>query len=89
MPPEWYEINGAALTERLKKRRGDMLRAAGEFYETLAEEVNVHGTDRDERARIQRFDDGSPDAHRATRDQGDPLCGNIIHNLISGDGIRR
>jgi len=59
LPAEWYAINGEALAARLEKRRANLLEATERYYRHLAAEVNVHGTDRDEVARIRRFDDGT------------------------------
>jgi hypothetical protein len=58
MRPEWHARGGAALAERLKRRRNDLERAIGDCYRYLAGEVNVHGTDRDEVARIRRSSNG-------------------------------
>jgi hypothetical protein len=54
LPPELYSMNGDELRTALRARRGDLRRAAAEFYEILAGEVNVFGTDEPERARIER-----------------------------------
>jgi len=59
LPPEWYARNGEALARRLKSRRDDIPDATLRYYRFLAGEVNVHATNRDEVARIRRFDDGA------------------------------
>jgi hypothetical protein len=59
LPPEWYELNGELLARRLKSRRDDIPEATERYYEFLAGEINVHGTNEDEVARIHRFDDGA------------------------------
>lgn len=45
MPVEYHALNAEALTRRLQNRRDDLVRAAGAFYEDLAPEVDVYGTD--------------------------------------------
>ena len=59
LQPEWYALNGEWLARKLKSRRDDIPRATEDYYRFLAGEVNVHGTHRDEVARIRRFDDGA------------------------------
>jgi hypothetical protein len=57
-PPEWYAVNGEELAEKLKRRRDGLEEAVERYYRYLAGEVNVHGTDRDEVARIRRSEEG-------------------------------
>jgi hypothetical protein len=58
LPAEWQATAGDRLRTTLRARR-DALPAFGErFYEWLATEVDVHGTDEDDRAVITRYDDG-------------------------------
>ncbi len=59
MPPEYYDVNGPKLASTLKKRRDKLLDAAERYYKHLAARVDIHGTNRDERAKIQHFDEGS------------------------------
>jgi hypothetical protein len=58
LPPEWHALNGKALAARLKRRRDDLERAVEEYYLHLAGAVNVHGSDLDEEARIERLSSG-------------------------------
>ena len=58
LPTEWRIKEGARLRSTLRARRDGLPAFASRFYEWLASEVNVHGTDEDERATITRHDDG-------------------------------
>lgn len=58
LPAPWYALGGAELEAMLKKRR-DGLRAAGSvFYDRLARRVDVHATNRDDRAEVARLAGG-------------------------------
>ncbi|MGI9043912.1 MAG: hypothetical protein ACR2GK_07270 [Gemmatimonadaceae bacterium] len=58
LPPEWRVIEADRLRTTLRARRDGLTSFANEFYEWLATEVDVHGTDQDEHALITRHDDG-------------------------------
>lgn len=59
MPREWYAVRGQELGETLRKRRDNLEEAIMRYYRYMAREVNIHGTNRDEVAHVQRGDDGS------------------------------
>jgi hypothetical protein len=59
MPPEWYAIDGAQMTNDLRQRRDGIVEYARKFYLHLADRVDVRGTDRADLARLQHLDDGS------------------------------
>jgi hypothetical protein len=59
MPPEWYAIDGAILAKEIKQRRDGIVGYAWRFYLQLADRVEVRGTDRDDLATVQHFEDGS------------------------------
>jgi hypothetical protein len=59
MPPEWYPLDGPRMVAALKQRLATLVKEADVFYQHLAEEVDVQGTDAPELARIQRLGDGS------------------------------
>jgi hypothetical protein len=54
LPPAYAPIDSARLAGALKRRRDAIPEAAGRFYRHLAGEVEVHGTDRDEVAVVER-----------------------------------
>jgi hypothetical protein len=61
LPPEWRARNSdvTKLRTRLRSRRDLIPRTARDFYDWLATEVDVHGTDEAERATIERLNNGS------------------------------
>ncbi len=61
MPPEYFALEGEELAAALKARRDALPAAAAELYRLVAREVDVHATDKDERAEIVRHPDGSVD----------------------------
>jgi hypothetical protein len=54
LPPEMYSMNGDELRSALITRRDRLTDVAGEFYDILAGEVNVFGTNDPERVVITR-----------------------------------
>lgn len=60
IPPEWRARRGEVdrLRSRLRARRDRIPDIASDFYDWLATEVDVHGTDQAERAVIERLNDG-------------------------------
>lgn len=58
MPAEYMRVAGEELAVALKARRDALPEAAMELYEIVAREVDVHATDKAERAVIERFADG-------------------------------
>ncbi|HEX8904204.1 MAG TPA: hypothetical protein VF771_05140, partial [Longimicrobiaceae bacterium] len=68
MPPEYFALRGEELASVLKARRDGLPQIAAEFYRFLAREVDVHTTDKPERAEIVRQADGSVDVTVHTRD---------------------
>lgn len=56
MPSEVYKEAGAEIISKLKSRRGQLLSVANEYYQVLADEVTVKGSDKKEFFKIERFD---------------------------------
>ncbi len=56
MPPEMFQVGGEKMFTMLKARRDNLNDAANEFYELLADVVDVYGSDKPERVEI-RFPD--------------------------------
>ena len=54
MPPPYYRVSGEKIAAKLKSRRDQLPRMAEEFYETLADIVEIHGSDRADFAEIVR-----------------------------------
>jgi hypothetical protein len=59
LPEPYYRLDGATMAGRLKARRDRLPEAARNLYELLAREVEVHGSDEPDSARITRQEDGS------------------------------
>ncbi|MEX0907437.1 MAG: hypothetical protein WD054_03825, partial [Gemmatimonadota bacterium] len=59
MPPEFPSEAAAVIRSGLTERRDNLDAFALEFYDWLASEVDVRGTDEDDRADIERRPDGS------------------------------
>ena len=58
MPPEWYAVGGARLVSDLRARRERLPEVAQEFYEHLAQRVDVYMTNRSERIEAARRPNG-------------------------------
>jgi hypothetical protein len=58
MPPEYYRIVGRQMAAKLKARRNLLPGAARKFYEILAKDSEVIGTDKADSAQISRAGDG-------------------------------
>lgn len=79
LPPEYYARGGHQLVERLRARRAALPEAAASFYRQLAAEVDVHATDEEDIAEVERFPDGSMELRiarggkRSTAPRGAPF----------------
>lgn len=58
LPASHYELRGSFLETGLKSRRDQLVTASLEFYRLISRQVDVTGTDRDERALIEHLTDG-------------------------------
>jgi hypothetical protein len=54
LPPEHYAIQGKTLATSLRSRRDHLEETARRYYRLLAEQVDVHGTDGNDDARLTR-----------------------------------
>jgi hypothetical protein len=59
MPAEIYEVSGGEILEKLKVRVKDLDLYVEEFYEGLAKEADVVGSNKDEYFEVLRQEDGS------------------------------
>ncbi len=59
MPPQWYAIDGAQMTNDLRARRDGIVAYARKFYLHLADRVDVRGSDRADLAEVRHLEDGS------------------------------
>ena len=58
MPTEHYALVGPALEAKLRARRDELPMAARHFYDIVFRYADIHGTDTDEVAMIERVDGG-------------------------------
>jgi hypothetical protein len=66
LPAPWYAHDGARMAEKLRSRRDLLPRVARELYALLADEVEVHGTDRADHVDILRGADGVVEVRMTT-----------------------
>ncbi|MBI4539378.1 MAG: BamA/TamA family outer membrane protein [Gemmatimonadetes bacterium] len=79
-PEPAYRLNGAALARALQRRRDTLRDMAARYYRILAEYPDVHATDEDEIARIERLEDGAVRLMIATvRDPERPYFERTFH----------
>lgn len=71
LPEEYRRITSGRTAEALKNRLRRLPEAARKFYEQLAEDVEIHGSDRDETATLSPIGDGLIRV-RVTDKDGDP-----------------
>ncbi len=61
LPPEHYALKGKTLAATLRQRRDHLLDAARRYYDLLAQQVDVHATNGDDRALVTRGPKGDVD----------------------------
>jgi hypothetical protein len=59
LPPEHYALKGSTLAAALRARRDHLLEATRGYYNLLAKQVDVHGTDAADEASLTREPDGA------------------------------
>jgi hypothetical protein len=70
LPPEYYARAGAEIAATLRARRDQMPEVAGRYYHVLAQEAEVHGTDKRDRLDVERLPDGRLAVALSTEDGG-------------------
>lgn len=56
LPPEVYPISGSVIINKLKARRNDLTEYASRYYEFLAKDVDIPGTEKKEVFIVSRID---------------------------------
>jgi surface antigen Omp85-like protein len=84
LPPEWYAKGGARLASDIKARRNGLPRAAMQFYERLADDVDVYMSNRDDLAEAKRLPNGDLDVRVSLlgpdgRAAGEPYYSRVFH----------
>jgi hypothetical protein len=72
LPEAYFKKNGATLAHALRQRRDHLPEMARRFYGLLAEEVDVHATDRSDAATVERGRGGTMTV-QLSRDGGAPF----------------
>jgi len=57
MPMEWYKLEGQYLIDIIKSRRDQLKEASDEYYELIAETVDIFGSNKSEYVEVNRLDD--------------------------------
>lgn len=83
LPPEYYAKNGATLTRVLKVRRDRWEDIARRFYDHLAGEVNVYGSDRADHASIVR-DGAFVEVTMSAKPKGEKAMRPYFHRRFDG-----
>ncbi|HEY8468992.1 MAG TPA: BamA/TamA family outer membrane protein [Longimicrobiales bacterium] len=82
LPEPYRAREGALLARNLRARRDSLQKISTKWYEYLAEDVDVHGTDEPDRLEVTRLADGTVDVRLYTAAPG-PFA------AIDGDGAGR
>ena len=72
LPPEYYRMNGGALTRALERRRDHLPEITGRYYALLAGVVEIHGTDDRDVAEVERLGGGRVAVRLSARAAADP-----------------
>jgi hypothetical protein len=72
LPPEHHRLQSAPLTAALRARRDRLPEAAKRYYELLAEDVDVHGTEEADQAQLTRTPNGGIELTLSRRGDGTP-----------------
>jgi hypothetical protein len=56
LPPEVYPISGPEIAAKLKSRRDQLHKAAAIYYDVLARDVDITGSDKHEKFEVNRID---------------------------------
>ncbi len=71
-PPGMYAVSGERIVQELGQRRDALQRAASDFYEILAGEVEVHASDAAETVWVTGMEGGAVEVVLAERREGAP-----------------
>lgn len=71
LPEEYRQIASDRIAHALKNRRRHLESAARKFYEQLAQDVEIHGSDKDDLVTLKRFGAGLIEVRMTDKD-GDP-----------------
>ncbi len=79
MPPEWFTLDGVRLIADLKGRRDALPGIATQYYEHLADRVDLYLTDQPERVEVKRLANGDATVTVAREGAGGPSFRRTFH----------
>lgn len=79
LPDAVYRLQGESLARKLKKRRDNLHKAARKFYEVLAEEVLIVGTDDVDRFEVVRLNDDETEVTVRRKSDGKVTYHRVFH----------
>jgi len=87
MPPEMYKIEGQNLFEMLKSRRGQLVKAAEEFYELISDVTDIYGSNENEFAEIKVLSEKTIDLklYSKDKDSGNGKSGPLYERRFNSD----
>lgn len=85
LPPSYRKIEGATLEARLRSRRDKLPQIATEFYELLAQRVDLRGTGRADVVTIGHRDNGDVAIAITSRGESAPYRQRVFHPDETGE----
>ncbi|MBC5773093.1 hypothetical protein H8S95_03380 [Pontibacter sp. KCTC 32443] len=85
LPASVYQLEGKELAEMLKSRRNTLDKAAREFYEALAEEVTIRGTDKDDIFEVERLNNKEIKVIVRRRSDGKVTYRRIFNSFVTDE----
>ena len=84
LPPAYYALDGARLEHALKSRRDAFAEAASQYYQQLADYVDIYLSDKQEYVEVLRLDDERVEvtAWRRDKDTGDKEGTPVYHRIF-------
>jgi len=87
MPNEWYKLEGQYLIDLIKSRRDQLMEASDEYYELIAETVDVYGSHKSEYLEVNRLDDDRVEVslYKLDKKTGDKKGNSFFHRTFNVD----
>ena len=87
MPPEWFKLEGKYLINLIKSRRDHLKEASNEYYELIAETVDVYGSNKSEYLEVNRLDDDRVEVllYKLEKKTGDKKGEPFFHRIFNVD----
>ena len=87
MPPEWFKLEGKRLIDLIKLRRDKLKEASDEYYDLIAETVDVYGSNKSEYVEVNRLDDKRVEVslYKLNKETGDKKGEPFFHRTFFTD----